>query len=77
MSYTRPATLYATLTRDTAASPDRFTLTYRDQSKDIFDEDLASTGLLKQVKDRHGNTTSLAYTAGTARISTITDPSSR
>lgn len=77
VSYTRPSTLYATLTRDTAATPDRFTLTYRDQAKDVFDEDLAGTGLLKQVKDRHGNTTSIAYTSGTARISTITDPSSR
>jgi RHS repeat-associated protein len=77
VTYTRPATLYATLTRDTAASPDRFTLTYRDQSKDIFDEDVAGTGLLKQVKDRNGNTSSLAYSAGTTRISTITDPSSR
>jgi RHS repeat-associated protein len=77
VTYTRPATLYATLTRDTAATPDRFTLTYRDQSVDIFDEDITGTGLLKQVKDRNGNTTSIAYTAGTANISTITDPSSR
>lgn len=77
VSYTRPATLYATLTRDTAATPDRFTLTYRDKSVDVFDEDLASTGLLKQIKDRHGNTTSIAYSAGTAKISTITDPSAR
>jgi RHS repeat-associated protein len=77
VTYTRPATLYATLTRDTAATPDRFTLTYRDQSQDVFDEDITGTGLLKQIKDRHGNTTSVAYTAGTTRISTITDPSSR
>jgi RHS repeat-associated protein len=77
VTYTRPSTLYATLTRDTAATPDRFTLTYRDQSKDIFDEDITGTGLLKQVKDRNGNTVSIAYTSGTAKISTITDPSSR
>jgi RHS repeat-associated protein len=77
VTYTRPATLYATLTRDTGATPDRFSLTYRDQSKDIFDEDISNSGLLKQIKDRHGNTTSIAYTAGTAKISTITDPSSR
>jgi RHS repeat-associated protein len=77
VTYTRPATLYAALVRDTAATPDRFTLTYRDQSKDVFDEDIASTGLLKQVKDRHGNTTSIAYTTGTAKITTITDPSNR
>ena len=32
VTYSRPATLYATLTRDTTASPDRFTLTYRDRS---------------------------------------------
>jgi RHS repeat-associated protein len=77
VTYTRPSSLYATLVRDTAATPDRFTLTYRDQSTDVFDEDLANTGLLKQVKDRHANTVSLAYTAGTARISTITDPAGR
>jgi RHS repeat-associated protein len=77
VSYTRPPTLYATLTRDTAATPDRFTLTYRDLSKDVFDEDLASSGLLKQVQDRNGNTVTLAYTAGTSRISTITDPAGR
>lgn len=77
VTYTRPATLYATLTRDTAATPDRFTLTYRDQSVDIFDEDIAGTGLLKQIRDRHGNTSTLAYTAGTSRISTISDPAGR
>ena len=77
VSYTRPATLYATLTRDTAATPDRFTLAYRDQSVDVFDEDITGTGLLKQVKDRFGNTVSIAYSAGTAKISTITDPASR
>jgi hypothetical protein len=53
VTYTRPGSLYATLVRDTAATPDRFTLTWRDQSKDVFDEDLASTGLLKEIKDRH------------------------
>jgi len=78
VTYTRPSTLYATLVRDTAATPDRFTLTYRDQSRDVFDEDLANTGLLKQITDRTGlNTVSLAYTAGTARITTITDPAGR
>jgi RHS repeat-associated protein len=77
VSYTRPDTLYATLVRDTAATPDRFTLTYRDQSKDVFDEKLTNTGLLTEIKDRHGNTVSLAYTAGTARISTISDPAGR
>lgn len=77
VTYTRPATLYGTLTRDTAATPDQFTLTYRDQSVDIFDEDIAGTGLLKQIRDRFGNTTSLTYSAGTAKISTITDPSGR
>ena len=76
VTYTRPATLYATLTRDTAATPDRFTLTYRDQSVDVFDEDITNVGLLKQIKDRHGNTTSIAYSSAD-KISTITDPSSR
>jgi RHS repeat-associated protein len=77
VTYTRPPTLYATLVRDTAATPDRFTLTWRDQSIDVFDEDLSATGLLKQQKDRHGNTVAFAYAAGTARISTITDPAGR
>jgi RHS repeat-associated protein len=77
VTYTRPVTLYATLVRDTAATPDRFTLTYRDQSKDVFDEDISGTGLLKQIQDRHGNTVTLAYTGGSSRISTITDPAGR
>ncbi len=77
ITYDRPSTLYATLVRDIGATPDRFTLTYRDLSVDVFDEDLANTGLLKQIKDRFGTTTSLAYTAGTARISTMTDPIGR
>lgn len=76
VTYTRPSTLYASLTRDTAATPDRFTLTYRDQSKDVFDELQTNVGLLKQIKDRHGNTTSVAYGIGD-KISTITDPTSR
>jgi RHS repeat-associated protein len=76
VTYTRPATLYATLTRDTAATPDRFTLTYRDLSVDVFDEDIAGAGLLKQVKDRNGNTVSVAYSTAD-KISTITDPASR
>ena len=77
VTYTRPPTLYATLTRDTAASPDRFTLTYRDQSKDVFDELLTNKGLLKLIKDRKDVTSTLAYTGGTDRITTITDPAGR
>ena len=78
VTYTRPATLYATLVRrHRSPRPTAFTLTYRDQSTDVFDEDLASTGLLRQIKDRHGNTVTLAYTAGTAKISSISDPAGR
>ena len=77
VTYTRPDTLYATLVRDTSATPDRFTLTYRDHSKDVFDEVLANTGLLKQVVDRFGDIVTLAYNSGTAKISTITDPAGR
>ena len=71
VSYTRPATLYATLTRDTAATPDRFTLTYRDQSKDLFDELAANTGFLVREQDRHGNGVDLGYVGSELR--TITD----
>jgi RHS repeat-associated protein len=77
VTYTRPATLYATLVRDTAATPDRFTLTYRDQSKDVFDENVTNVGVLKEIKDRHGNSVSVAYGSYTPypKISTLTDPS--
>jgi YD repeat-containing protein len=75
VTYTRPATIYATLVRDTAASPDRFTLTYRDQSKDVFYELATGQGYLKEITDRHGNTVTIAY-SGTV-MNTLTDPAGR
>jgi RHS repeat-associated protein len=74
-TYTRPATLYATLIKDTTQSH-VFTLTYRDQSRDRFDI-LGSEAILARSEDRFGNGVDLAYTAGTTRISTITDSASR
>jgi hypothetical protein len=71
VSYTRPPTLYATLTRDTNATPDRFTLTYRDQSKDLFDELVTSTGFLVREQDRHANGVDFGYVGSELR--TITD----
>ena len=71
ITYTRPAALYATLTRDTAATPDRFILTYRDQSQDRFDELSTGTGFLVREQDRHGNGVDLAYVA--TELRTITD----
>ena len=72
VTYTRPATLYATLTRDTAASPDRFTLTYRDLSIDEF-EVSGSEALLMRAEDRFGNGVDFAYNGGTTNLATITD----
>lgn len=71
-TYTRPAALYATLVKDTALSANEFVLTYRDQSKDKFDV-LGSEGILVREEDRFGNGVTVAYSAGTNRISTITD----
>jgi hypothetical protein len=70
-SYTRPATLYADLTRDTGATPDRFSLTWRDRSLDLFDELVANTGYLVREEDRFGNGVTLAYTSG--NLTSITD----
>ncbi len=74
VTYTRPPALYATLTRDTAASPDRFTLTYRDQSVDKFDELVTGTGYLVREEDRHGNGVDLGYVSGELRTITDTVP---
>jgi RHS repeat-associated protein len=71
VSYTRPPSLYATLTRDTVATPDRFTMTWRDQAKDVFDELVTGTGYLVREQDRHGNGVDLAYSSG--QLTTITD----
>jgi RHS repeat-associated protein len=71
-TYTRPATLYATLVKDTTLTANEFVLTYRDQSKDKFDI-VGFEGLLVREEDEFGNAVTLAYTGGTNRISTITD----
>ena len=60
-TWTRPATLYANLRRDTAATGLEITLTYRDQSKDTF---RASDGHLVRTEDRFGNAVTIGY-AGT------------
>jgi RHS repeat-associated protein len=71
-TYTRPATLYATLVKDTAVSANEFILTYRDQSKDKFDI-LGSEGILVREEDRFGNGVDVTYVAGTNRISKVRD----
>lgn len=75
-TYTRPATLYATLSRDTAAIPDRFTLTWRDGSFDLFDERSTNTGYLVREEDRHGNAMTFTYD-GSQQLTRIEDPTSR
>ena len=71
-TYTRPATLYATLVKDTGNAVE-FTLTYRDQSRDTFDIFGTTEALLTRAEDRYGNGVTLAYVGGTNRIATITD----
>lgn len=75
VTYTRPSTLYANLVRDTTATPDRFTLTYRDQSTDVFDELSTNVGYLTEQRDRHGNAVTFGY-AGTT-LASATDPAGR
>lgn len=73
-TYTRPASLYAGLTKD-VNQPVEFTLTYRDGSVDRFDL-AAATGRLERSVDRHGNAIVLTY--GTAnQIAQVTDPAGR
>ncbi len=50
-TYTRPATLYATLVKDASISANEFVLTYRDLRKDKFDI-LGSEGILVRTEDR-------------------------
>lgn len=73
-TYTRPASLYATLVKDTA-NADEFTLTYRDLSTDRFDIAGLTARLTRQA-DRHGNALVYAYTAA-GNLDTITDPAGR
>ena len=70
-TYTRPATLYAALVKDTSQSVE-FTLTYRDQSRDTF-AIAGSEGLLTRAEDRFGNGVTVSYVSGTNRIGSITD----
>lgn len=73
-TYTRPASLYATLVRDTNLVDD-YTVTYRDGSVDRFD-DAGSTARLTRHADRHGNAIDLTYGAGN-QIAQVTDPAGR
>jgi RHS repeat-associated protein len=73
-TYTRPATLYATLVKDTSQTHP-WALTYKDQSVDRFDTS-GSSGLLVRAEERHGDGVTLAYGSGTD-ISTVTDDTSR
>lgn len=73
-TYTRPASLYATLVKDTAQGIE-FTLTYRDQRRDRFDIS-ASIGRLASIEDRHGNAIAIAYD-GSGNLVTATDPAAR
>jgi RHS repeat-associated protein len=69
-TYTRPATLYGTLVKDTSITANEFILTYRDGSKDKFDIS-GSSGLLVRQEDRFGNGVTLAYTSG--QLTSISD----
>lgn len=74
-TYTRPATVYATLTKDTSWA-NEWKLVYRDQSVDEFNV-VSSEGLLAKQADRHGNAVTFAYYSGTNRLQTATDPNGR
>jgi RHS repeat-associated protein len=74
-TYTRPDRLYATLVKDTSLGTE-FTLTYRDLRQDKFDL-AGSEALLVRAEDRFDNGVDIAYSSGTANISTVTDPNSR
>lgn len=73
-TYTRPAALYAALIQD-SAQPAEFTITYKDQSRDLFDN-AGLQGLLVRTQDRHGNGVTLAYGSG-ANIASATDDAGR
>lgn len=73
-TYTRPASLYASLVKDTGASPE-FVLTYRDQARDRFVIS-GSLAKLKAIEDRHGNPLTLVYD-GAGNLATVSDPAGR
>lgn len=70
-TYTRPAALYATLTRDTSQA-DEFTLTHKDHSSDAFTL-AGSLALLAKSRDRFGNGYDLAYEGASTRIDALTE----
>ena len=72
-TYTRPAALMATLVKDTSITADEFVLIYRDQSRDKFDI-LGSEAILVRTEDRFANGLSVAYAAGTTRITRSPTP---
>lgn len=74
-TYTRPATIYGTLVKDTSLSLE-WKLTYRDQSADSFDLS-GSDGLLARQADRFGNAVTFSYYSGTNRLQQATDPAGR
>jgi RHS repeat-associated protein len=73
-TYSRPATLYATLVKDTSQA-DEFTLTYRDLSLDRFDI-AGSVARLTRSQDRHANGITFVYN-GSADLASATDPAGR
>lgn len=74
-TYTRPSTVYATLTKDTSWA-NEWKLVYRDQSVDEFNL-VSSEGLLAKQADRHGNAITFAYYTSSNRLQTATDPAGR
>ncbi len=73
-TYTRPASLYATLVKDTAQA-NEFSLTYKDQTRDVFDL-VGTDARLMRSEDRHANGVDLAYDAA-GNLATVTDPAGR
>lgn len=73
-TYTRPASTYATLSKDSAAAVE-LTLTYRDGTADRFDI-AASIARLERSVDRHGNAIVLTYGTGN-QIDRVSDPAGR
>jgi RHS repeat-associated protein len=74
-TYNRPATIYATLRKDTSQALE-WTLTYRDLSVDSFDV-AGAEGLLAKQADRFGNAVTFSYYAGSNRLYRATDPVGR
>jgi RHS repeat-associated protein len=74
ITYSSPATVYATLRKNTTTST--WTLTYRDQSVDTFTQS-GSEGLLATQADRFGNAVDFTYYTGSNRLKDATDPAGR